>query len=47
VDINVQCVKKASKGGASIRIYYNDSGTTTFDLDIDEIIQESYNRCGV
>jgi hypothetical protein len=23
------------------------SGTTTFDLDIDEIIQESYNRCGV
>lgn len=23
------------------------SGTTSFDLDIDEIIQESYNRCGV
>ena len=23
------------------------SGTTSFDLDIDDIIQESYNRCGV
>jgi len=23
------------------------SGTTSFDLDIDEIIQEAYNRCGV
>jgi len=23
------------------------SGTTAFDLDIDEIIEESYNRCGV
>jgi len=23
------------------------SGTTTFDLDIDEIIQEAYERCGV
>jgi hypothetical protein len=23
------------------------SGTTAFDLDIDEIIQEAYNRCGV
>ena len=23
------------------------SGTTAFDLNIDEIIQEAYNRCGV
>ena len=23
------------------------SGTTTFDLDIDEIIQEAYERCGI
>jgi hypothetical protein len=23
------------------------SGTTSFDLDIDEIIQEAYERCGV
>ena len=22
------------------------SGTTTFDLDIDDIIQEAYERCG-
>ena len=23
------------------------SGTTTFDLDIDEIISEGYERCGI
>jgi hypothetical protein len=23
------------------------SGTTAFDLNIDEIIEESYNRCGI
>jgi hypothetical protein len=23
------------------------SGTTTFDLDIDDIIEEAYERCGV
>ena len=23
------------------------SGTTAFDLDIDEIIQEAYERCGM
>jgi hypothetical protein len=23
------------------------SGTTAFDLDIDEIIQEGYERCGI